>query len=248
MTKTQDRKRTAKVETVEVVSEQPVENSQRPILIKDPTMEQDKKAREIYLNTYNQLRLDKSNGFMPKAKIKDLMRELGVWDDEQEKRVQETSKKINELLQPLNEGGISLQDMKNRAYEAQILRNRLGMLFSVVTEYESNFSYESKADDAKFEYLLYNCAYYEDTGEKVFKNVEEYNSCSDHDLINSVTSALSRHLYGDFKELYKELPESKFLIDYGFLDEDLKPTEKISSPVESSFKPFLDDDGNPIIK
>lgn len=218
---------------------------ERKIVIKEPTLAQETEARKRYIHKYNELRMDKNSGFVPRAKLYEALKELGLWTEDNQKQIEKFQAELRDLLKPLKDGGISLQEMKERAIKAQGIRLMLANLNAIISEYDSDFTYESWAEDAKFQYLLFECAYYED-GEKVFETQEDYDNCTDKSLLKKATMALNNTLYGDIRDVYKRMPENQFLIEYGFMTESMESTEK---PVEENeFKPFLDEDGNPITK
>ena len=218
----------------------------RKIVISEPTPAQDKKSREVYISRYNELRMNKTLGYVPKAKILDLMRELGEWDDELEAELAKHRKELADILEPIHTGGISLVEAKERAGKAQLVRSRIGSINMHITDYENQFTYEAHADDAKYQYLLYTCSKYEDDGSPVFPTVEDYNNCTDKVLINDAGKALNLMLYGDIKEMYRGITENKFLIDYGFMTADFETLQKEDK--EPEFKPFLSEDGTPVLK
>lgn len=220
--------------------------SKREIIISEPTPAQDKKAREIYITRYNELRLNKNLGYVPKAKILELMRELGEWDDSKDKQLADLRAELSNALTPLRNGGISLQDAKDLAAKAQIIRSRIGSLNMHITDFENQFSYESHADDAKYQYLLYTCSRYKDDDSLVFETLSDYENCANKDLINEAGKALNLMLYGDIKEMYRDITENKFLIEYGFMTTDFDIIGEENKEV--GFKPFLGEDGLPIIK
>lgn len=210
------------------------------ITFKEPTLPQEKKAREIYISKFNELR--KSGNYVPRAKILDLMRDLGVWDDESDKTLEHARKRLNELLEPLDTGGISLSEMKERAEQAQEFRTKINLINIAIFKYQAEFSIEYNAEQARDDYLMCQCAYLED-GKRVFESVEELYASEDQEKINALYEAYNDYKYGTNEESFQNIPENKFLIDYGFLDKDFMNVESESK----EFKPFLDDDGDPVV-
>ena len=213
------------------------------IKAKEPNYLQERKAKEIYINKYNELRLNQStNGFVPRAKLMDLLLELGVWNDEKQKQVDEINQSIKDTLQPIKDGGVSLEDAKKAALKVQNLRLQLNIISSVVSSYDADFTFESYADEAKRQYLLLNCVV-DEKGKKVF-NTEKDIANAESDILIKANEVILQMLYGSIKDIYKSLPENEFLMDYGFMDEDLKSTEEPVAKEEK--RPFLDEKGEPV--
>lgn len=209
------------------------------ITFKEPTLPQEKKARQIYISKFNELR--KSGDYVPRAKIIDLMRDLGVWDDESEKTLETARKRLGELLEPLDSGGIPLSEMKERAEKAQEFRAKINLINIAIFKYQAEFSIEHNAEQARDDYLMCECARDEE-GNKIFNSVEDMYACEDPEKVDSLYEAYNNHRYGSNDETFQNIPENKFLIEYGFLDKDFMNAK----PEPKEFKPFLDEEGNPV--
>ena len=101
---------------------------------------------------------------------------------------------------------------------------------------------------------------YDEQGNKLFKNLEDYLSKSTEDYAVACARELSSVIYGITEDWEKELPENKFLLEYKFIDEDLNYINEEGKKVDSQGnlledkpaqeqkkekKPFLKN-GNPV--
>ena len=70
---------------------------------------------------------------------------------------------------------------------------------------------ESLSDNARFDYLVSACTYYEN-GEKVYKSLEDYDEKSDSDIALAAASAMAQMMYSLDKDFEKSYQKTFFLI------------------------------------
>jgi len=217
----------------------------RVLYCKDIGIKMERDSREYYVSEYNELmKKREENGKVPRGKIREKMAELGAWSEELEAMQKQYEKELDEALGKLNAGGVPLTEAKALAIDAQIARLRINMITNSISEYDSLWSFESAAEEKKNIYLIVNCVFYKDDDSPVFNSLEEFDACEDEDLISQCVKVLNKTLYGTNDDYYSSLPETKFLMDYGFMDEDYNIINEESE--EKEFKPFLDAEGNPV--
>ena len=200
-------------------------------------------AQKIYMETfYNAIypKGDQKPAILNEALPK-FLKEHGVWDQEKENKIEELKKEVVELEKIFEEGGISLEQAEQKAYELRDKRLQILSISSYKSSY-SDLTAENVAEDAKFNYILSQCLV-DGEGKKVFESHEAFMSAEDvnEELIETAAIILSSVLNGDLMEFYKGLTENKFLLDYGFVDENLQKKGE-----EKKFKPFLDKEGKPV--
>lgn len=209
-------------------------HNEQEYTLKRPGVAVEREAREVYTKNYS--RLLKEGELIPRSALPDLLESNGVWDKEKEQEKQELFNQIEELLKPLESGGIPLSEMKQRAEQAKEIR--LKVLNKVIKQNSyDHLTIESVAEDIRFTFLLSNALYLGE--ERVFPSFEALDQCSDVELISAASLEFVKMNSGDFS--FDHLPENKFLKDYGL-------EEKSADPEITEFKPFLDEDGKPIIK
>jgi hypothetical protein len=79
---------------------------------------------------------------------------------------------------------------------------------------------ESISDNARFDYLVANCTFYEN-GHKVYNSLEEYQARADAEPAFTAASTLAGLLYSVDKDFESKLPENKFLKMFNYVNDDL---------------------------
>lgn len=191
-----------------------------------------------------------------KQELDKVLKRRGVWDETDNKEIENLSSKLNENLEKLEEGGFDIMEARKLAIETNDLRTKLLQKLGVLRQHNS-LTAEGQADDAYFDALVAYCCYKED-GTKVFKSYDDYLSKSHEDYANKLAQELKELIYGG-DDYLRELPENKFLMEYGFLNEELEFINENGEKVDIDYqkveeeepkkerKPFLRN-GEPIVK
>lgn len=163
------------------------------------------------------------DGIMTKKELEKFMKEQGIWDDgkdaEQKKIVQEISDLEKRLYVGNKNTKLKASEGKEIAIKMRMKRNELRDLIAERMSLEQNTA-ESISDNARFDYLVANCTFYEN-GEKVYKDLDEYKEKADSELGFTAASTLASLLYSVDKDFEAKLPENKFLKMFHFVDDDL---------------------------
>jgi len=205
----------------------------------EPTINIESAAKKIYMTEYNKAL---KNDSVPRDRLDDKLKELGLLSQEDYDKMDKLRDEIDELIRPLKTGGIKLKEMKERAEKAQLLRLQLYGLINYRTKYD-DLTAESVAEDAKFNFLVYSCLF-DTEGKKVFNTYQDWENCTDSELLEKAASSMVEILYPDRGNFFSTLPENEFLVKYGFYNKDLTP---IDAPKPEEFKPFLDEDDKPVV-
>ena len=80
---------------------------------------------------------------------------------------------------------------------------------------------QGQAENARFNCLLVNCLVYNDTGENVYEDIEDYVANED-ELSVKAAEEFANLYFGLEKDYERNLPENKFLTEYNFADEELR--------------------------
>ncbi|NDB57574.1 hypothetical protein EB001_03915, partial [bacterium] len=163
-------------------------------------------------------------GIMTKKELEKFMKEQGIWDDgkdeEQKKIVQEISNLEKQLYIGNSKGGkLRAEEGKEIAVNMRIKRGELRDLIAEKMSLEQNTA-ESISDNARFDFLVANCTFYEN-GNKVYNSLEEYKEKADNDIGFMAASTLASMLYSVDKDFEAKLPENKFLKMFNFVDDNL---------------------------
>ena len=100
-----------------------------------------------------------------------------------------------------------------------------------------------KADNAKFNYLVYACTVYTDNhSKKYFDSYEDYTNRSTSPEAITAAQNLANMIYGLEENYDAKLPENKFLKNYKFVDEKLRFINKDGKLVDSEGR-LVNEDG-----
>jgi hypothetical protein len=164
------------------------------------------------------------DGIMTKKELSKFMKEQGIWDKGKDVEQDKISADIIALEKKLYVGDsknakVKASEAKNIAIEMRKKRNELRELIAEKMALEQNTA-EAISDNARFEFLVANCAFYEN-GNKVYNSIDEYTEQSDSEIAFAAATALAQMMYSIDKDFEANLPENKFLKQYHFVNDDL---------------------------
>jgi hypothetical protein len=195
-----------------------VDGKEIELEIKAATLADQRESQKVYNQAFSDA---VKSGSIVRAKLDDLLKEQGLWNDKKEIQFKTLQKQILDNEKKLAKGGISLKAAKNVAIQTQKLRDDLRDLISVKTNLDSHTA-EGQADNARFNYLVSSCVVYKNNGNKYFKNYEDYLNRSSDSVSILAAQKLASIMYGLDNDFEKKLPENKFLIKYKFVNNDLQ--------------------------
>jgi hypothetical protein len=227
-----------------------VDTKEREILVKSPSLNDQREAQKIYNQAFTDAIKSKS---VVRAKLDDLLQDQGLWNDEKQAKFSELQRKLLDGEKRLAKGGFGLNEAKDLAIEMKDTRDQIRDLISVKTSLD-NHSAEGQADNARFNYLVSACVVYNDTKEPVFSNMEDYLNRGSEQVAALAAQNLANMLYGLDNDYESNLPENKFLKKYKFIDDKLRMIDKKGRLIDSEGRlvdengRFIDDQGNFIDK
>lgn len=192
-----------------------VDGVEKNIILKKPTAKQKAEARIYSSQIFSGLL--KTGGIVLRSYLNEHMRENGLWDDKKEEELKSLNKEIKELEKVFRKGGISKLDARKKAVELRIKRMERTILMAKTTELD-DFTLEGQATNAEFDHICSACIL-DDEGKRVFSTVEEYCENADEEWVMKAAGKLAGLVYGLAEDWMKDLPENKFLKDYGYCDE-----------------------------
>lgn len=221
--------------------------------IKATNVNDQREAQKIYNQAFSDA---VKSGSIVRARLDDLLKEQGLWDDKKEIRFSTIQKQISDNDKILSKGGVSLKKAKSAALEIKKLREELRELISVKTELDTHTA-EGQADNARFNYLVSVCVVYKDTKKPYFKSYEDYLNRTTDPVSLLGAQKLASLMYGLDNDFEKKLPENKFLLKYKFVNENLDLVDDKGRPVDEDGRlidkngrfineegKFVDKDGN----
>jgi hypothetical protein len=237
---------------VEVVKEDGSKHNVSIYVVR-PTNNSIKNADRYRAKTWNQCI---SDGVLTKKELSKLMRDRGIWDQDKDEQEQDISQQIQNLEQKLFLGGgdkkRKLSEGQEIALEMRKLRIKLRDLISERLSLEENTA-EALSDNAKFDYFVADCTFYSN-GQKVYKDVDDYNQKSSDEVAFAAAGALAEMLYQVDTKFEENLPENKFLKKFNLVNDELSLVNKDGIRVDSKgrkineFGHYVDDQGRRIDK
>ena len=175
-----------------------------------------------------------------RTRLLEYLTEQGLLNDEMTKKLEDISSIIYEKEQILLRGGIRRSDAKSICLSIRDLRVEQAKLLIDQRQYDT-YTAESQADNAKFDFLVSVCVLDEE-GKPYFKNLDDYKTRATEQASADAASALAELINQYDPDWEKKLPENKFLIQHGFVNEKLQFVNKEGKLVDSEGR-LVDDSG-----
>lgn len=233
----------------------------------EPNLTQQREAMKVRNRTFYDA---VDSGALLKVQLIDIMRERNLWNDVKQAEYSNLEQQILDSKEKLNKGGFKLSEARGLALDMQKWRDEL-VEMKVSESQLANETAEGQADNASFNYLVSTCVVYNDNEQPVFNGLDDYLNKSLAPSWNDITLRFAKCLaaltYGVRSDIEKQLPENEFLLEYGFVDNELRLIDENGELInengevvdEDGFaveekqeiierKPFLDEDGGEIIR
>jgi len=238
----------------EKVVEVTVNDSKVKIVVKKPNNVVLSQAQRVGAKAWTDCVRD---GIMTKKELEKFMKEQGIWDDGKDKTQKAIIDEIGALEKSLYIGSqghskLKASEGKEIAIKMRMKRGELRDLISERISLEQNTA-ESISDNARFDYLVANCAFYEN-GHKVYNSLEEYQTRADAEPAFTVATTLAGMLYSVDRDFEAKLPENKFLKMFNYVNEDLSLVNKDGETVDLDGRRidkngyYLNEEGNRVDK
>ena len=203
-------------------------------------------ARQAEIFRIKQFNKHIADGLLTRRQCKLQMKKLGEWTDKEEAEELRINWEIQNLEKQLYRGdGNSkpkLSEGKNIAIKIRQLRAELRDFISAKMAVEAN-SAENIADDEKFDFLVAHCTFYKENHKKVYNSFEAYNERSADNLAYVAASALAQLMYNITDDFEEQLPENKFLVKFGLVNEDLSLIDPNNGKTVDLEGKRIDDEG-----
>lgn len=216
----------------EKVIEVDVNGNKTKIVVKKPNNITISQAQRVGAKAWTDCVRD---GIMTKKELEKFMKEQGIWDDgkdKEQKKIVEDIAALEKRLYVGSQGHTKLKasEGKEIAIQMRIKRAELRDLIAERISLEQNTA-ESISDNARFDYLVSNCTFYEN-GQKVYNNLDEYRQKADDEIAFTAASTLAGMLYSVDRDFEAKLPENKFLKMFNFVNDDLSLVNQSGETVD----------------
>jgi hypothetical protein len=206
-----------------------------------PTPQQKQDAKLYYNRAFKKALANES--FL-RTKLSDVLRDQGVWDEEKQKKEDELIEVITDGVDVLTKkGGIKKSAAKELALKVRLARLELQLLRRPFVDMDS-ITAEAQAEAEEYKYLVSVCTKYNDVESKsVFPNYSEYMQKCEEDFAIVAAEKFGELHYNYNPKWQHDLPENKFLKQYGYVDDDLRLVDKEGRLV-NIFGQLIDKEGN----
>lgn len=228
------------------------------LAVRRPTLKDYDEATKIYNTAFSNAIASKA---IVRARLDDVLEQQGLWNDDKQAKFASMQDELlqNERVLAKGDRKLKLSDAKALALDMKRLRNEMRDLISVRGELDGNTA-EGQADNAKFNYLVYACLVYNDRDELYYPNYEAYLNATGQDTVSYLAAQKFANLQmGLDTSREGQLPENKFLKQFGFIDEKLRLVNKQGHLVDEKGRlidefgryvnpegKYVDKDGNPV--
>jgi len=170
------------------------------------------------------------------------LRKRELWNDAREDEYQGLRNKVIDDKYKLEKGGIKLTEAKDVALEMSDARANMVEMLGSRSELDSN-TCEGKADSARFNSLFSSCLVYNESGEVYFSGgLDEYLE-KQEDAVASKGATEFYYLISGSENLDEQLPETKFLKKFKFVDDSSRLIDKDGRLITREGK-HIDEFGN----
>lgn len=196
-----------------------IDGKEVELIVRPPSVQDQREAQKVYNKAFTE---SIKGQCIVRAKLDDVLREQGLWDDGRQKQLTTLQNKILDGERKLTKGGIKLKEAKDIALSMKETRDEIRDLISVRTSLDSNTA-EGQADNARFNYLVSACVVYKDNESKgYFDSLDDYLNRMDDPVALRGAQILANMIYGLDNDYEKNLPENKFLLKFKFIDDKLR--------------------------
>ena len=189
------------------------------------------------------------SGALLRETIEGYMREQGIWDNEKDLQYVNLLESINKAEKSLKKGGIKLSEAKDIAFKMKNDRFMLQNLIAEKNSLDTNTA-QGQAETARFNYLLVKCLVYNDDGNPVYKDRDDYLRNEESEVAQRSAAIFANMWYGLEEDYDKTLPENKFLKQWDVVDEELRLLNDEGELIDPYGRRvnedgrFIDEDGN----
>lgn len=195
------------------------------------------------------------NEAIVRAKLDDILRKQKLWDDDKQAQLEVLNGELIEAEKLLGRGyrmdgatkvAVKMSEAKAAAINMRKLRDQKSELLQDHNNMDG-MTAEAQAENARFNYFVSKCVVYnqgENEGKPVFKDVDDYleranEACAFQGAMHMMVMIVG----GSDPDWKKKLPENKFLVKHGFVDDKLRLIDPMTKRLVDSEGRLINEDG-----
>lgn len=202
-----------------------------------PTARDNDEADKSYGRKYRDL---VQAGTMIRAQAEKIVKDRELWGEKEQKELNEVRDRLLNNERKLQKGGMKKSEGYALAMEMIKDRNQLFSLTLMRNPLDGETA-ESKAENYKFYCLVSMCTVYDNDKKAVFDNVNDFLSKIEEPYAIEAANHFSR-LSNDLSDFKSSLPEYKFLLKYGYVNEKYQLIDKTGKLVDEKGR-YVDERG-----
>jgi len=186
-----------------------------------PTYKDHKEANKVRNDTFHDA-IESNAPLQAELALK--LESKQAWSKENQQKLEDLSEKLDDAERRLAEGGFNLDEAKKLALDMSGWRAQRRELYANLSILNNNTA-EGQADNMAFNYLVSACLVYnkgDDEEVKYFDGLEDFLSRQSSVVAYMAASKLASLIHGIGDDVDKKLPENQFLLDFNFVNDDLK--------------------------
>lgn len=190
-------------------------DKEEELAVRRPTVAEQDEAQKEYIKCFTKAMRDEA---VPRSVLNEHMEKAGVWNKDKEVKLRELASEIARIEKIFHDGGIkkstafTFEDGKPAGLIMDIrrLRREANQLRSILSE-NIDVTIEGQADNRKFNYLLSQCLVYNKSGQKYWKNYQDYLNKLSEDVTIQALRKFTLLIYQLDSDFESKLPENKLL-------------------------------------
>jgi len=193
----------------------------KSVFVRKPRKQDLENAERVYNTKVAELiRNNDENQLLTRSELEKFLEARAFYTNEDLENITSTQKTIIEGLEKLKKGGITLKEGRQICLDISDARRSLVDILSRRQSYDFA-TIESVAEFERDKYLVFLCVYTEDNDERYWMAPEDMTNDDSVALYDLAHKYITHQIYGVDENLDKSLPENKWLLKYGFVDENL---------------------------
>jgi len=156
---------------------------------------------------------------LSRSQLDNYLLDLGIWTKEDQSIFIQLQIQLRDLEKKLKTGGIKVSEARQIAIDMRNKRNELLMIYNKRSQFDE-ITMESIAEDHRFKFLISRCVLDSLTNQPFFKDINDYINRQDEKASVDSAKVLASHWFGYKENFARDLPENKWLSEYGFVNSD----------------------------